>query len=35
MTELEQFRAEKDGFFASHPQSPMTAAQKLTFAGLR
>ena len=35
MTELEQFRAEKDDFFASHPQSPLTADQKRTFSGLR
>ena len=35
MTELEQFRAEKDDFFARHPQSPLTAAQKRTFGGLR
>ncbi len=35
MTELENFRAEKDDFFASHPQSPLTAAQKRTFGGLR
>jgi uncharacterized protein (DUF1684 family) len=34
MTELEQLRAEKDDFFASHPQSPLTAAQKRTFRGL-
>ena len=35
MTELENFRAEKDDFFASHPQSPLTALQKRTFEGLR
>ena len=34
MTDLEQFRAEKDDFFASHPQSPLTADQKRTFHGL-
>lgn len=34
MTELETFRAEKDEFFASHPQSPLTAEQKKTFNGL-
>ena len=34
MTELENFRAEKDDFFAHHPQSPLTAAQKRTFGGL-
>lgn len=35
MTELENIRAEKDDFFASHPQSPLTALQKRTFDGLR
>ena len=35
MTKLENFRAEKDDFFARHPQSPLTAAQKRTFTGLR
>jgi uncharacterized protein (DUF1684 family) len=35
MTELEKFRAEKDDFFAHHPQSPLTADQKRTFSGLR
>lgn len=35
MTELEQFRAAKDDFFASHPHSPLTALQKQTFEGLR
>ena len=35
MTELENFRAEKDDFFASHPQSPLTTLQKQTFEGLR
>ena len=35
MTELENFRAEKDDFFASHPQSPLTSLQKRTFSGLR
>lgn len=35
MTDLEQFRAEKDDFFASHPHSPLTAAQKRAFDGLR
>ena len=34
MTDLENFRAEKDDFFAHHPQSPLTAAQKKTFHGL-
>jgi len=35
MTELENFRAEKDDFFAHDPQSPLTADQKRTFSGLR
>lgn len=35
MTELKNFRAEKDDFFASHPQSPLTSLQKRTFTGLR
>jgi uncharacterized protein (DUF1684 family) len=35
MTDLQTFRAEKDDFFASHPQSPLTALQKQTFSGLR
>ncbi len=34
MTELESFRAEKDRFFASHPQSPLTLEQKRRFKGL-
>jgi hypothetical protein len=34
MTSLDQFRAEKDDFFASHPQSPLTTAQKKEFHGL-
>ena len=34
MTELEEFRAEKDEIFKSHPQSPLTAEQKKTFTGL-
>ncbi len=34
MTELEQFRAEKDDFFAHHPQSPLTPQQKSNFHGL-
>jgi hypothetical protein len=28
MTELEEFRAEKDEIFKSHPQSPLTAKQR-------
>jgi len=35
MTELEEFRAEKDEFFGSHPQSPLTREQKRNFAGLK
>jgi len=35
MTELDQFRAEKDEFFGSHPQSPLTPEQKLGFTGLK
>jgi uncharacterized protein len=34
MTELEEFRAEKDEIFKSHPQSPLTAKQKKAFTGL-
>ena len=34
MTELESFRAEKDNFFASHPQSPLMPEQKRGFKGL-
>jgi uncharacterized protein (DUF1684 family) len=35
MTELEQFRAQKDHFFRTHPQSPLTPEQQATFVGLR
>lgn len=35
MTELEEFRAEKDEFFKSHPQSPLTREQKREFTGLK
>jgi len=35
MTELTDFRAEKDEFFAHHPQSPLTSEQKRGFMGLR
>lgn len=35
MTELEEFRAEKDEFFGSHPQSPLTREQKRAFNGLK
>lgn len=34
MTELETFREEKDEFFRSHPQSPLTPQQKREFKGL-
>ena len=34
MTELTDFRAEKDEFFAHHPQSPLTSEQKRGFMGL-
>jgi uncharacterized protein (DUF1684 family) len=34
MTELETFRAEKDRFFALHPQSPLEPEQKRDFHGL-
>jgi uncharacterized protein (DUF1684 family) len=34
MTPLENFRAQKDDFFASHPESPLTPEQKRTFQGL-
>jgi uncharacterized protein (DUF1684 family) len=34
MTQLENFRAQKDEFFASHPESPLTPEQKRTFQGL-
>jgi len=34
MTQLEAFRTEKDEFFASHPQSPLTREQRLNFNGL-
>jgi uncharacterized protein len=35
MTELEQFRAQKDTFFKTHPQSPLLPEQQETFGGLR
>ena len=35
MTELEQFRAQKDQFFKRHPQSPLAPEQQRTFQGLR
>ena len=34
MTELEEFRKEKDAFFKSHLQSPLMPDQKKTFTGL-
>lgn len=34
MTELDAFRADKDEFFAAHPQSPLTREQKANFHGL-
>jgi uncharacterized protein (DUF1684 family) len=34
MTELEEYRAEKDDFFRTHPQSPLTPQQKRAFTGL-
>lgn len=34
MPSLKSFRAEKDDFFARHPQSPLTAEQKRGFKGL-
>jgi len=34
MTELDAFRAEKNEFFGSHPQSPLTREQRRDFHGL-
>jgi len=34
MSELDEFRAEKDDFFSHHPQSPLTPEQKRGFKGL-
>jgi len=34
MSELQEFRASKDEFFAHHPQSPLTSEQRRTFRGL-
>jgi hypothetical protein len=34
MDQLTEIRASKDDFFASHPQSPLTPAQKRDFQGL-
>lgn len=33
-SELANFRGAKDQFFRTHPQSPLTSAQKQTFSGL-
>lgn len=35
MTELDEFRAQKDEFFRTHPQSPLTPEQQQAFAALR
>jgi uncharacterized protein len=35
MSELTDFRAEKDGFFQRHPQSPLTPEQRRVFTGLQ
>jgi uncharacterized protein (DUF1684 family) len=34
MTELDDFREEKNAFFKNHPQSPLTREQKRAFTGL-
>ena len=34
MTQLDEFRAEKDSFFASSPESPLTNEQRGIFSGL-
>ena len=34
MSELTEFRTEKDEFFRAHPQSPLTSEQKRNFRGL-
>lgn len=34
MSELTEFRAEKDAFFREDPRSPLTAGQRATFMGL-
>jgi uncharacterized protein (DUF1684 family) len=34
MSDLQEFRASKDEFFARHPQSPLTTEQKRNFHGL-
>ena len=35
MLNLQEFQAEKDEFYASHPQSPLTHEQKREFKGLK
>ncbi len=35
MTTINNFREQKDDFFASHPQSPLTHEQKTNFEGLK
>lgn len=35
MSELTEYRAEKDAFYARHPQSPLTPDQKKSFTGLQ
>ena len=34
MSELTEFRADKDAFFRQHPQSPLTPEQRAAFEGL-
>jgi uncharacterized protein (DUF1684 family) len=34
MTELDEFRAQKDHFFKTHPHSPLTPEQQQSFEGL-
>lgn len=34
MNDLDEFRADKDDFFAHHPQSPLTREQRQNFNGL-
>ncbi len=34
MTDLDTIRAQKDNFFSTHPQSPLTPEQKQVFKGL-
>lgn len=35
MSDLDEFRAEKDEFFGKHPQSPLSWEERKTFQGLR